>query len=74
MSMRYRNNLKAARLASGMTQRQAADLLGLRCESRLSQWEGGTSVPSIFNLLRLARMYGTTCELLYPTDPPEGRP
>jgi transcriptional regulator with XRE-family HTH domain len=58
----YKNNLKEIRLKKGLTQRQVAALMNMQCESRLSQWENGSAVPSIFNLFRLCQVYRIAAE------------
>ena len=70
----WKNNLRELRKARGLTQRQVAKFLGLQCESRLSQWENGTSAPSIFNLLLLCRIYRVSCEEAFQPQPLEGAP
>jgi transcriptional regulator with XRE-family HTH domain len=54
-----KNNLREMRKQKGLTQRQVASLLGLQCESRLSQWENGTAMPSVYNALKLSQIYNT---------------
>jgi len=49
--------LKEARKQKGLTQKQAAELLGLQCEDRISHWEKGSAVPSVKNLVRLCEVY-----------------
>ncbi|MBP6974556.1 MAG: helix-turn-helix transcriptional regulator [Candidatus Pacebacteria bacterium] len=58
------NNLKDIRLKRGLTQKQVADLLGLKCEDRLSHWERGTAMPSVKNLMKLGRVYKVKVEQL----------
>ncbi len=65
MEQAYTNNLKPIRLEKSMTQRQVATLMNMQCESRLSQWENGTAVPSIFNLFRLCQIYEVTAHELF---------
>ena len=55
--MNYTNNLKAIRRQRGLTLRQVATQMNMQCESRISQWEHGSAVPSIFNLLKLCEIY-----------------
>jgi transcriptional regulator with XRE-family HTH domain len=55
--MQYTNNLKAIRTQSGLTLRQVATQMNMQCESRLSEWERGASIPSLFNLLKLCEIY-----------------
>ncbi len=60
------NNLKAVRINAGYTQKQVSDILGKALENRLSRWEQGQSVPSVFNLLKLCKLYKVTVEEVYP--------
>ena len=73
MEQQYINNLKKIRIEKGFTQRQVASLMNLQCEARISQWENGVAVPSIFNLFRLCQIYQVTCHeafsYLHPTNP-----
>ena len=55
--------LRAASEAAGMTQRQAADRLGVPAP-QLSKWEHGVNRPGIDSLERLASAYGTTVPAL----------
>ena len=43
------NNLKEYRLKAGLTQKQIAEMLGMQCEDRLSDWERGSDMPSVKN-------------------------
>ncbi|MBS1586013.1 MAG: helix-turn-helix transcriptional regulator [Bacteroidetes bacterium] len=49
----------------GYRQKDVARLLGLKGAGRISEWESGTSVPSIENLIKLSVIYQTLCEQLY---------
>lgn len=59
------NNLKAIRLKRGLTQKQVAEKLGLKCEDRLSHWERGSAMPSVRNLMRLAEVYKKPPQILF---------
>ncbi|MBN8675427.1 MAG: helix-turn-helix transcriptional regulator [Chitinophagales bacterium] len=59
------NNLKEYRLKAGLTQKQVAKTLGMQCEDRLSHWENGQAMPSVSNLLKLAKIYKTLPSNLY---------
>lgn len=47
--MNFPENLKAARKAAGLTQKQFADMLGVY-QKDISRWETGEVSPSIENL------------------------
>ena len=69
--VQYTNNLKAIRLAKGLTQRQVATLMNMQCESRISQWENGSATPSIFNLLKLCEIYQTPAHEIFVARLPQ---
>ena len=52
-------NLRAARLAAGLTQEQAAAKGKMR-QSLWSMYEGGSRTPSLKMLARLAKVVGVT--------------
>jgi transcriptional regulator with XRE-family HTH domain len=57
------NRLRKHRRLRGLTQRQVAQLLGVRHANRISQWEKGLAMPDSLNLIKLAAIYRT-----YPND------
>ena len=59
------NNIKKYRLKAWLTQKQVAEMLRLDCENRLCRWENGQAMPSIKNLLKLAKAYKTSINNLY---------
>jgi transcriptional regulator with XRE-family HTH domain len=59
------NRLRKYRRANGLSQREAARLLGLAHASSLSRWEQGHCLPSPLNLFRLAAIYRTLVDSLY---------
>ena len=59
------NNLRKYRLRMRYSQKEVAQLLGLKGAGRISEWEQGTSKPSIENLIRLSVIYQTLCDQLY---------
>ncbi|QKJ32445.1 helix-turn-helix transcriptional regulator [Mucilaginibacter mali] len=65
---KHPNSIRERRLARGLTQRELSDLLGLRCESRLSRWENGLSLPSTTNLIEIARSLRARPEELIEAD------
>ncbi|NNV53874.1 helix-turn-helix transcriptional regulator [Limnovirga soli] len=50
------NHLKSVRLQLGLTQKQVAQLLGMKIEDRLSHWEKGSATSSVQNLYKLAQL------------------
>ena len=51
--MKFSENLKALRTASGAGQKQLADMLNISLKT-ISHWETGYSEPSISQLIQLA--------------------
>ncbi len=62
---KYPNKLKELRLKNYFTQRQVTAYLNLHGESRLSRWEQGQSYPSVFNLMKLCKLYKVSIEEIY---------
>lgn len=62
------NNLKEYRLKVGLTQKQVAEMMGLKCEDRISHWEKGYASPSVLNLLKLCEIYRISAGELYPIN------
>ncbi len=50
----------------GYTQVEVAQLLGLSCKSRVSEWELGKRFPGIKNLIKLSILYATLVDAFYP--------
>ena len=59
--------LQAARLQSGKTQKQAADMLGMS-KQMYQKYEYGMSAQAIQTAIRIAKMYNTTVEKLWSTS------
>jgi len=59
------NQLRKYRKARGLTQREAARILGFADASSLSRWEQGICLPSVMNMFRLAALYRTLVDALY---------
>jgi transcriptional regulator with XRE-family HTH domain len=57
MSKRLPSLLTKAREARGLNQSEAARLLGVT-QPAVSQWEAGTTVPSLSRLREIATRYG----------------
>ena len=62
----YPNKLKEKRLQCNLTQKDVSAHLKFATENRISRWEQGQSIPSIYNLLKLAKLYNVHAEELYP--------
>ena len=62
----FTNQLRDHRIKQGLLQRDVASLLGLDCVNRLSRWENGRAMPSVVNLFKLAALYKTEPQALYP--------
>lgn len=58
-----RNNLKAYRKELGLTQEQAAEMLGVSRQAVVN-WERGETLPDIENVIKLADIYGVTVDCL----------
>lgn len=59
------NRLRKHRKMAGLNQQDVATFLGHKSTCRISRWEKGVSMPSAFNLFKLAILYGTLSEELY---------
>ena len=57
------NRLKKHRMLMGYKQKDIAYLLGLVSTNRISEWENGTAMPNLINLIKLSVIYRT-----FPTD------
>lgn len=53
--------LRAGRLAAGLTQRQAAESIGVE-PNTISRWESGASVPQALALAAAVKLYGLEVE------------
>ena len=65
--MKKITQLQAARLQSGKTQKQAADMLGMS-KQMYQKYEYGMSAQAIQTAIRIAKMYNTTVEKLWSTS------
>jgi transcriptional regulator with XRE-family HTH domain len=61
--------LVAAREASGLRQHEAAREIGYSTPAQLSQWEKGSRCPPVSELVKVARLYGTTVDFLLGEAP-----
>lgn len=53
-------NLKVLRKQSNYTQVYVAEQIGISCSS-YQAYEWGTAVPTLQNFIKLAKLYGVTC-------------
>lgn len=61
--MGFPENLEQERKRHGMSQEQLAKRLGVS-QACVSQWENGSTSPTVFLAVKLADLLGTTCEKL----------
>lgn len=61
--MAFPENLRKQRERHGLTQEQLAEMLGVT-QGAISQYENGSTSPTITLAVKLAEMLGTTCERL----------
>lgn len=59
------NNLRTLRKARGLTQKEVANLMGLKAEDRISHWEKGQLVPHMKNLIKLSQVYQVSIQELF---------
>jgi transcriptional regulator with XRE-family HTH domain len=59
------NNLRAARINTGLNQTEVAKKLGFTTTDRISRWEHGQGYPHMVNLFKLAVIYGVHPHELY---------
>jgi transcriptional regulator with XRE-family HTH domain len=59
------NQLRKYRKARGLSQCDAAHILGFADSSRISRWERGACLPTATNLFKLAAAYRTLVDALY---------
>lgn len=64
MQMLFSENLKKYRLARGLTQEQAAQILNVNPQT-VSRWECAATLPDALMLPRLSELYGVTVDDLY---------
>ena len=63
--MAYRENLAKARKAKGLTQKEAARLIGVS-EFTWRAWELGVRTPSLQNAQKVAELLEQPIEVLFP--------
>ena len=53
----FAHNLNVIRTQHGMTNKQIADALGIKCVSQVSYWTAGKGMPNAKNLKGLAELF-----------------
>jgi len=61
---RFPNCFREFRIRSGLSQRALGRLIGAK-RQHISDWECGQSIPTLPNVLKLAKALGTLAEALY---------
>lgn len=61
------NNIKKFRLATGLTQEQLGQKIGVD-GSTIANWECGRRVPSIPNAIKLAVVFDTSLDAIFAKD------
>jgi transcriptional regulator with XRE-family HTH domain len=60
------NSLKRYRKARGLKQKDVAMILELNNTSMISRWEKGIFLPNTINIFKLAIIYRTMADALFP--------
>ena len=60
------NSLKRYRRARGLRQKDVAVILELKNTSMISRWEKGIFLPNTINIFKLAIIYRTMVDALFP--------
>lgn len=66
--MALSENIRQKRKASGLSQEQLAEQMGVSRQA-VTKWESGQSAPSTENLIRLSKLLNTTVEQLTDVQP-----
>lgn len=66
IAQRIPNLLRRYRKARGLNQHQAAGILGIGSADIISRWEKGKCLPNLLNALKLAALYRTMADPLFP--------
>jgi transcriptional regulator with XRE-family HTH domain len=59
------NSLRKYRRASGLREKDVAEILGLNSASQVSRWERGVCLPRPLTMFRLAILYRTMVDGLF---------
>lgn len=57
-----RVRLRESRISKNMTQQQLANMCGKKFNVTVCRWETGVSAPSYDDLVKLAKIFGTTTD------------
>ena len=66
--MAYKPNYKAARAIKGITQENAATIIGV-ATSTLSKWENGETEPTASQVQKMSIIYGISADKLLGSAP-----
>jgi transcriptional regulator with XRE-family HTH domain len=61
---KFPNRIREYRLKAGLSQRKLGEMLS-RGRHAVSAWECGRTLPSVLNLMRMAKILSTLAESLY---------
>ncbi len=64
INMGFPENFKAARINSGLSQQQLADMLGMD-RSSISKYENGVGLPHAKTLQKMCEIFGVTIDSLF---------
>ncbi len=64
INMGFSENFKTARINSGLSQQQLADLLGMN-RSAISKYENGVGLPHAKTLQKICEIFGVTIDSLF---------
>ena len=59
------NLLRKYRRVNGYTQIEVAKILGIKCSSKISQWEKGECFPNLMNALRISILYRVMVDSIF---------
>ena len=62
---RYHNQLRRFRRERCLTQKEVAEIMGLRNSAMISRWEKGTVLPETVNALKMAALYRSSVDVIY---------
>ena len=56
--------IKAMRVAKGMTVKDVQEIFGFGSATTIYKWQNGESMPTIDNMVVLAKIFGTTIDAI----------
>lgn len=56
--------LKAARVNAGLTQKEAAEKIGV-AQSTLRNWENGSTDPKLAQFMMMCQLYNVSCDNIF---------